>query len=726
MAILGNANIFLGLFGGTISSKPWDATLAGYLSSPNTKEGELLATYLTSNGVPSSLRFDQLISDDRWFNTIGNAVETLNLTLEAKEEVKSTNTYGGTIGKYFGVSDGQTYGGGVTSVTYTQLKDLITANNLQVGSYYLITDFKTCYDRPDYNQFKNPIGVSTDSYFQGPVQPIIVLATSQNTLAVDAYQPTYPKDKIKYDVNYGNTESGGVAFGRITERIDEYNNRTDYDHRVIEFKRYRFHYYNRYTPQTGTIELSVDGTVTGNGTSFNSYSVGNYIAVPSSNEVFYRITNITSDTLMAVTGLTIGGTPGGTTFYSASISGYDSYYRCNTTDVSDFQLYTTFGDAISNEAAFNNYIGDYSLPHVEWGTGDFLLANNVFKSGEYINNKIGDSSYNNTFNDDCTNNTIGNYFYNNITDDDFDGNDIGNYFYRNLITANFQYNQIGENFYDNIIINSSFYRNQIGNDFRDNWIDSYWGFSFQNNIISNEFNNNYIYKAFYKNNIGPGYNNNNIYSEFEGNKIGAGFNNNSIYYNNFYNNEINNYFNNNNLGESANIGNGNFYSNKIGDYFQSNLHSGTCYNNQIMNYFSNNVFRNEFVNNNIKTNFSGNNIDPYFGFNQIGDSFQNNIIGDGFGYGGGVPRGNIVGNSFTNNTVGEYFYDNFIIDSFQTNTIVDGFKFNQVLCQVSNTDFSSATHVYADYNCRIVKSNDTNKYLEYLNVTTPTYVVPTA
>jgi hypothetical protein len=441
----------------------------------------------------------------------------------------------------------------LTEVTHAELVNLIDANDLVPGQHYLITDFQTCYDRPDYDQNRDPIAVSPSSYFQGPVEPIVVLAASTDTLAIDGYQLAYPNDKIKYDVTYSSTESAEPAFGRITERVDNYNNRTDYDHRTIEFKRYRFYTFSRETPETGTIELLNDGTVNGAGTLFTNYTVGQVIAYPNSVEGFFKIASIDSDTLMTVSGLSINSFGGSGEFYIANSETYDSYYRNNVDDVTDFNLYTTFGDAIDESRAINNYIGDYSNLHLEDGEGDFLLANNVFKIGEYNNNTIGNGSYNNTFNDSCNNNTIGNYCYNNITNNDFDGNTIGNFFINNLITADFQYNHIGEDFVDNTIINTDFdfKNNRIGNDFTNNWID---------NSSTDDFD---------RNQIGDSFENNTIFRNFEDNTIGNGFNGNEIYQN-FYDNKISNDFSNNTIGDIEDIGAGIFEDNVIGNNFKGN------------------------------------------------------------------------------------------------------------------------------------------------------------
>ena len=41
-------------------------------------------------------------------------------------------------------------------VTYSGLVNHITGGTLDSGSFYLITDFKTCYDQPDFDYDNNP------------------------------------------------------------------------------------------------------------------------------------------------------------------------------------------------------------------------------------------------------------------------------------------------------------------------------------------------------------------------------------------------------------------------------------------------------------------------------------------------------------------------------------------------------------------------------------------
>jgi len=122
-------------------------------------------------------------------------------------------------------------------VTYNELTTLINNSGLVPGSYYTITDFQTIYEQPDYDT--NKVADTTPTVKSGPITTLIVLAVNVNTLDIEAYQPLYPKDEIYYDASYTATlKTNTPAKGRIIGRIDEYNNKTDYDHRVVLFKRY--------------------------------------------------------------------------------------------------------------------------------------------------------------------------------------------------------------------------------------------------------------------------------------------------------------------------------------------------------------------------------------------------------------------------------------------------------------------------------------------------------
>ena len=123
------------------------------------------------------------------------------------------------------------------TITYADFYTAITGGNLVVGKTYIIMDFQTVYDQMDFDaggSLKPTLVTKT-----GATEQIWVLALAPNQIASQAYSATYPNDKIQYDWTYNTTfVNGSPAKGRISERIDENNNRTDYDHREIKFIRY--------------------------------------------------------------------------------------------------------------------------------------------------------------------------------------------------------------------------------------------------------------------------------------------------------------------------------------------------------------------------------------------------------------------------------------------------------------------------------------------------------
>lgn len=378
-------------------------------------------------------------------------------------------------------------------VTYDNFRDKITAGALIEGGYYEITDYKTYYDQPNFDNLG--VAITTGNYKQSDtVEPIIVFALANNKISTDAYQAAYPNDKIKYDWTYNLTEvTNSPAKGRIIERIDEFNNRTDYDHRNILFKRYTSYVadYNNQYPGVINMAGSGDGAeIVGTGTRFTqNLSVGDVIYIGNRNREF-RVTQISSNTRMTVSGKTYGDTN--------SSPYYDTYqfdlsYKENNVDT-NFTEHLTF--TYNTNTYINNYIGNYGNLRT-WGSNSFYLPNNVFTGGSHINNTLGDYSYNNTFDAGCSDNVIGSYFYNNTCDDDFDNNVITTRFYNNYISANFQHNTTGYDFYGNIITSSDFYRNQIGTQFYSNRIFG----AFYKNQIGNYFQSNTIRNYFYENKV---------------------------------------------------------------------------------------------------------------------------------------------------------------------------------------------------------------------------------
>jgi hypothetical protein len=602
----------------------------------------------------------------------------------------------------------------LTSLTYEAFIELIMNNELTKGYFYEINDYETCYDQPDFSANGNAI--TTGNYkTSNQVEPIIVFATASDQIATEAFQAAYPKDKIKYDWTFGVTEvTASPAKGRIIERIDEFNNRTDYDHRNILFKRYDMYYPTQ--ELVGTLNMN-NGTVTGIGTTFTSLSTGQRIYIHGSG-LEYMITVIADDTNMTVTGITYNNTSGSNFSTTNSITGYK---RNNTSSPTGFTEHYTFDLNNDDDNEYiNNYIGNYANLR-EWDDNSFYLANNVFIGGDYINNKIGDNSYNNTFEDDCDNNVIGAGFYNNTTNDDFDDNIIGENFNNNIIASEFNNNQIGNDFYDNIIICDEdfddnqigtdfhgnliacddFYRNQIGNDFNGNTITG--SDDFQNNVIGNQFNDNIITQEFIKNNIANGYNQNEILVDFIGNIVGNGFNGNNITDGEFYDNIIGQYFEDNTIAA-------NFNRNSIGLSFYENNISFTGYtinfsDNQILNDCENNTITVDFENNLIGNDFDNNTFNRNVSNN--GSVYRNNI--------GHEMTGNTILGDFNENTINSYFqnndikglfYQNQISDSFQNNTTPMEFRYNEIKYNINGTDFTV-----------------NNRFIQTISHTTPTSTV---
>jgi hypothetical protein len=428
----------------------------------------------------------------------------------------------------------------INPVTYIELTSLISDSSLVAGTYYTITDYKTCYDRPDFDPKGNKILYNT--YVEGDVDPIMVFATSESTLATEAQQISSPGDQISYDWAWNSTEiSGFPAYGRITERIDENSNRTDYDHKSIKFKRYKEYEYDLTSPQPGQVEVQANGTVVGTATTFTNYSIDTIIAVPSSQSLYYKIVSIANDLEMVVTGVNVDPNLAPDNFYVATPlvhpdTNYVSYKQNNIDGDTDYELVTTFFQTgPTPPGSYNNYINNYADVA---SAGEFILSNNVFYN-EASNNVLGYTSINNTTQSGFNGNRIGQMSENVILQTFLD-NSIGIAFDGNLIDSIFQNNVIGNYAYGNSILNKEFIGNSIGTEFTNNYVtpsttfvisDNRIGNGASGNIIHINFTKNYIANTFSDNQINGTsgqFNSNQIFNEFRGNIIDPNFSKNTI------------------------------------------------------------------------------------------------------------------------------------------------------------------------------------------------------
>ena len=587
---------------------------------------------------------------------------------------------------------GDTYHITFSSITYnegTYSQFVAEANNgiLTPGRWYLMTDFQTCYDQPNHDSLGAPI--LTGNYKTGTTEPILLLATSTTGFSPTVYSTLYPQDKISYDFTWNTTEvTGSPAKGRITERIDEKNNRADYDFRAVQFIRYVGFFSEQYLP--GKIDINattglVSETTTGT-TFLSSFNVGDILGVfySAGNDApigcfqYYEITSIVSDTQMYVTGRTLTASNNVYYSYGVRLPDYMSPFQCNVTGgtYDESAEYYTFHNGSSN----NVYLGNNS----EYS--DFILSNNVFQGGSHYDMTFGGNVVGNTLNNVLRASTCGPYFQYNIITNNFDRNVVGPNFQRNVIDCDMNNNQIAGNFHHNTLGDSD------GQDFVYNTIGPF----FYNNFLTfnnNDFQNNTIGYRFYNNLIDSGFRNNEIVGNFYDNIVrNQDFYDNKIGYN-FYSNNIPVTFNDNTIGTE-------FFQNNVFSLFGEN----TFGNNVNTNTFGDpNTFVYSFTNNNIGGDFTGNyfsgntqynrigdgcgsnNVGTNFSYNQIGTNFTSNIIANDFGFGGGVYRGNIIGNGFNANTIGEYCYNNVFGDDCYNNNLNDYFTNNKISYGFNNT-----------------------------------------
>lgn len=280
------------------------------------------------------------------------------------------------------------------AVTYSEFYSLITSNQLIGGNTYILMDFQTVYDQMDFDNSGNLKPTLTTK--TGAIEQIWVLALSSNQIADKAYSATYPNDEIQYDWTYSTTlVNGAPAKGRITERIDEWNNRTDYDHREIKFI--------RYDDGSGNFTVINDnGNASQEFLTFgNNYGAGGLIYDNWLGD-FYSI------------GQFIGQEYGNNVFQgSDNISNISSAFFYNNT--------------FSSYSIFCNYLGEVS-------NNKFSNTENLYISGDFNNNTS--SPINNTnIIGVCNNNLNIGFSYTNVI-----GDIIGNTF--NFILNNTVFNGV--------------------------------------------------------------------------------------------------------------------------------------------------------------------------------------------------------------------------------------------------------------------------------------------
>jgi hypothetical protein len=622
-------------------------------------------------------------------------------------------------------------GGGIafTSVTYAALQTLIGTSALVQGNYYLINDYQTIYDQPDYNAIGSPKPVVTTN--TGTVEPLIVQASSVNKINERAISTLYPLDVIQYDVTFTQTEVMlQPAKGRIILRTDNNNNTTNYDHRQVVFKRYEsFPSSGVYTEVYDNGNASLN-TIPTFGADCYSNNIGNfYTALNPLNTGFILSNNV-----------------------------FEGNARNNKTG-SDF-----YNNTFANNV-YSNIFGNSCHYNVFEGS---VLENII--SNNFSLNKIGSRFWNNTVGDNFNNNITSTLFTDNQIENNFQYNILGNNFRSNKIGNNFQYNNIstyfgfdtGNNYYSGNTIGDNCHFNFIGNNFYSNFIKnsctgntfgatvtfnytitSGTGYSAGTQIsdlsspsttarIVSDIGTSMVVRAFTDtwyigviisdgvteatlDSISVSYDATGL---FTSNDIG----------NNFSSNQIANYFGYD-ADDNTRVGN------RIADNFKDNIIAERFNSNVIGNSFSLNTIGLRFFSNKIGEYSNNNSVGDNVQYNIIGSQFSANIIGNIFEYNNidNVFSSNAIGDDFKNNQIGNFFQENTITDLFKNNNICNGFASNtigdsfqqNIFQSPTSLNYLAATFVYGGYNCIIFTNSNGTETLSYYDITNTLTIPPT-
>lgn len=335
----------------------------------------------------------------------------------------------------------------VESISYNDLYNLAIENKMVAGTHYLITDFESVYEQPDYyvdGTLKPKLQLKGKPKHWG-YQPLLVEAISPSDISVDAYQISYvaggysgfTKDKIKYDFKFNRSEFNRRAKGRIFECTDEFNNRTDYDHRTVQFRRYQ-----NYTMLDKIGEITKYNCITGEIEGvFKNLKMDDVIIVDTTIDFGYNIgLKIIDDKHVVVDSLYVNGVPSEVTLNNNSKiipinysfeKKYDCYFASPSSDYTNYkEVYFGQGDCgdfielFTFNNGYNNILGNYSHNYNRVINNVLLLPNNVF----------GMNVHSNIISDDFNNNTIGNNFNHNTVRCVISGVDFTNatYVYLNM------------------------------------------------------------------------------------------------------------------------------------------------------------------------------------------------------------------------------------------------------------------------------------------------------
>jgi hypothetical protein len=532
-------------------------------------------------------------------------------------------------------------------ITYEELKTKIETSELDPGKLYKITDFQTIYDQPSYITGGDDLDPNVETKY-ADIDPIIVTATSSNTLDTFASQPGNPNDIIRYEVYYTLPfNTGTPTKGRITYRKDNKGNECSWDFRTILFKRWTNGYNIDFFDNGGTLD---EDTVFGTYTAFNNRILFDNTTIPFINDPLNQMN------------------PNSQLFDLPNIRIIVEEY-CQGLDITG---------CIRNVTLSAKKIDNIT-------SRDKLINTRVLSIINEFNSKIVDNVFENFYNVDIIAvNISGNKFLNE---------------HKNLIISNY-----GEHALE--IINNKIYKSYSSNISTQIFIDNTFEAITASSLLGSTTSGSLI----------------------KNNKVGY-FRGNSVEFSLILNNDIKEFvavtattssdftFTNNQIQVFSDISIDNatnfsdnsiiyFEDCNISSIFSENRFSvisgcssiGTSFLNNTGVLFKTNIVGYDCRNNNFGPDFSSNTVSNYFGFNGYSSSLSANVF-----------------KSQTSNcTFGEYMADNTFNSNLYSCTFDDYFTKNEVKTELQSIDFSSATHVYSNYNCKMYKNSaDVNRLAYY-------------
>ena len=423
----------------------------------------------------------------------------------------------------------------LVSKSHAEMKTLQASSvGFQPGQWYLINDFRTIYEQPNYigNSDTPANGIIIK---EGPVQPIVVFAIAKDKLAPVAFQPDFPQDLIYYNLDYVTPKSSTPTRGRITYRKDERGNECSWDFRNVKFLRY---------PDVNGEFLSVFNTSNGSAQEFtvfnNSYQncYNNKIMFDTSVTGIDNITNgFDLPNIVIFGGLrdsSINGVLRNVTLKStngsSNIVGKFKWINVlakatdyiKTLTIENALNFSIIANFIENNE-FNNYNEDITITSATYilnnrinylTTSTFnviTLRDTIIEYG--LNNSINAPS--GEFNKNSFKYFKDNTITNSITDNNFFT------FQDNIISGIFTNNK-GEYCSGNTFLSA--YKNDFGPHFNDNIVGINFG-SYPNST----FPGNRILGPFSLNHIGDNFRGNVLYDQFNSMTVGNNFTLNHIH-----------------------------------------------------------------------------------------------------------------------------------------------------------------------------------------------------